>query len=712
MEAKKVMRCLGCLVPAVLTAATLEIETGTSYHCAVRPATNLTARIEVDGDTPVQWKGAMEFRDYFGHRFFVSVEDWGAKGKPIRVKLPEPPGMGIWRGKAWVKSTAGAIAEAKATFAVLDPHPVTPLAPRDSFRFGINYHIIRYHKALRQQTMDALVGVGAKLMRGNFAPHCFVQPQEGVFKWEQTDELVRELLAHGIAIDAIIPTVPQWAKDPAYASLTNGPTWAVPTKPGVAEAYGRALAARYGTKIEYYEIGNEPDLYPKSHMPIEKAIERQRDYYRGIKSACPEAKVIPGGWALCDSSSWMISQKGFQERFMKEAQDVCDFHPIHMHASYEKYRKEMLKFFAWREKEGVTIPWYANETAASSCHGQEDSAAMWVWQKSLWSWAHGSVDYIWYNLRSIGPDPNNGEHAYGIFTMDMQPRATAAAFSVLTAVFNGQEFDKILCDMEASQLYVFKGKLRGCEVEKLRGCEERTVVGWDAFVRQPRTVVLETDAKACESVDLMGNRRAVEVKDGMVSIALDRFPRAYVLKGATRVAARGRAGNEGTERPLAEVLIKASEQCPEMPSLVLDSMASYKGFCDGNADTEHRLWKGPQDLSVKLFVWKPQWQTVHARVVVTDDVMRDEGRGMRDEVGGKREEVRGEREEVGDHVRIVFNGEKRMFAPTRVENGAAVYEFDLPWHAVPGPFTFEVYDDDGEGLDGYLGGDGYLLKYE
>ena len=102
---------------------------------------------------------------------------------------------------------------------------------------------------------------------------------------------------------------------------------------------------------------------------------------------------------------------------MKEAQDVCDFHPIHVHATYDKYRKEMLKFFAWREKAGVTSPWYANETAASSCHGQEDSAAMWVWQKSLWAWAHGSVDYIWYNLRSIGPDPNNGEHAYGIFTM-------------------------------------------------------------------------------------------------------------------------------------------------------------------------------------------------------------------------------------------------------------------------------------------------------
>lgn len=676
---------LSCGVPLMLAAA-LEVETGTSYHCAVRPATNLTARIELDAGTSTTWKGSVVFRDYFGKAFTVPVEGWGAKGTPIRVKLPEPPGMGVWRGKATLVSREGAKAECAANFAVLDPHPVTPLAPRDSFRLGINYHIIRYHEALRHQTMDALVGVGAKLMRGNLAPLCFVQPQKGVFKWEQTDTLVRELLAHGIAIDAIIPTVPQWAKDPAYASLTNGPVWAVPTKPGVAEAYGKALAQRYGTKIEYYEIGNELDLLPKSHMPVEKAMERQREYYRGIKSACPEAKVIPGGWALADSTPWMVSQKCFQERFMKEAQDVCDFHPIHVHASYDKYRQEMLKFFAWREKEGVTIPWYANETAASSCHGQEDSAAMWVWQKSLWAWAHGSVDYIWYNLRSIGPDPNNGEHAYGIFTMDMQPRATAAAFSALTAVFNGLVFDRILCDTEACQLYRMAG--RGAQV----------LVGWDSFVRSPRQLTVRTDAASCVSVDLMGNKVRVPVKDGRATITLGKFPMAYVFRKATAAEPDPSALRTNSARQLEDVVVANAEKCPDKPSLVLDSMASYKGFCDGNADTEHRLWKGPQDLSVKLFIWKPQWETVHARAVVTDDIIR--------------EEVRGEKYERGDHVRIVFNGEERSLLPVRVENGAAIYEFDLPWHAVPGPFTFEAYDDDGEGLDGYLGGDGYLLKYE
>jgi len=46
-------------------------------------------------------------------------------------------------------------------------------------------------------------------------------------------------------------------------------------------------------------------------------------------------------------------------------------------------------------------------------------------------------------------------------------------------------------------------------------------------------------------------------------------------------------------------------------------------------------------------------------------------------------------------VRIVFNGETKDFVPARTENGTSAYEFDLPWYAVPGPLTFEVYDDDG-----------------
>lgn len=728
MEMRRLF-CLGLCSAVALgaKAAKLEVETGTCYHAAVRPATNLTARIDLDAGAVTDWTGAIEFRDYFGKTFSVPVAGRGAKGAPLRVKLPEPPGMGIWRGTAKLVSATGGKIEATCTFAVLDPHPVTPLAPRESFRIGINYHVTRYHPALRHQMMAALVGVGAKMMRGDLGAMCLNQPKEGEYHWEMMDTIVGELQANGIAIDAIIPTVPAWARHPDYVNVTNGPSWVVPTKPGVDAAYGRALAARYGMKIEYYEIGNELDLVPATHLTVEQAMARQRDYYKAIKSVCPAAQVIPCGWAFADSSSWMVRQKGFQERFMREAQAACDFHPVHIHATYANFRREMLKFFAWRKRDGVTIPWYANETAASSCAGQEDSAAMWVWQKALWAWAHGSKDYIWYNLRSVGPDPENGEHAYGIFTMDLQPRSTAAAFSALTAVFNGQTFDAALCDAETCQLYRF------------RTADARTLVGWDSVAMTPRKVKVLTNASSCESVDLMGNRRSLNLivdpsmgtnrsadlevrapkgashsvtsKVSVVEITLGLRPMAYVLKGATFADVDSSTLTAASRRTLEAVVVEPSEKRPDTPALVLDSMKRYHGFCDGNANTEHRLWKGPKDLSAKVFVWQPKGQTVHARIEVTDD------KPVAYKAGTPR---------TGDHLRIVFNGQETIYSPIRMENvpnmgddtsgvvrgTRAIYEFDLPWHAVPGPLAIEIYDDDGEGLDGFLGGDDFLLCYK
>lgn len=670
-------------LPFALSAA-LEVETGTAYHAARRPATNLTARIDVEGAVPARWTGSIQFRDYFGRTFSVPVDAQGAKASPVRVKLPEPPAMGIWRGTAHLVSPTGAKVEAKGTFAVLDPHPVTPLAPRGSFRIGINYHVTWYwyQEAVRRQTLDALVGLGAKMMRGDLAAVCQVETRENEFHWEQTDAIIDELQKRGIAIDAIISTVPAWARRPEYASVTNGPTWILPMREGIAARYGRALAQRYGTKIEYYEIGNELDLAPASHLTVEQAMARQREFYAGIKAACPQAQVIPSGWALADSSAWMVKQKGFQERFMREAQDVCDFHPVHLHATYANFRTEAMKFLSWRARDGVKLPWYANETAASTCAGQEDSAAIWVWQKPLWAWAHGSVDYIWYNLRATGPDPNNGEHAYGLFTMDMQPRSTAAAFSALTAVFNGQTFDRIWRDTASCQLYAFKNG------------KSRTLVGWDSYVQAPRAVPVVTDATRCESVDIMGNRHPVPLKGGQAVIQLGRLPVAYVFESASDVKPDAAALNVESIQSLKEVPIVSAGTCPGQPALVLDSMASYKSFCDGNAETEHRLWKGPQDLSAKLFIWKSD--TVHARLDVTDD------KPVAFAPGSKRS---------GDHIRVVFNGEEQVLSPKRNEKGGAVYMFDLPWHAVPGPLTLEVYDDDGEGLDGCLGGAGFMLKY-
>ena len=33
-----------------------------------------------------------------------------------------------------------------------------------------------------------------------------------------------------------------------------------------------------------------------------------------------------------------------------------------------------------------------------------------MWQKVLFAWSHGAIDYVWYNLVATGNDPSNQEH--------------------------------------------------------------------------------------------------------------------------------------------------------------------------------------------------------------------------------------------------------------------------------------------------------------
>ena len=109
-----------------------------------------------------------------------------------------------------------------------------------------------------------------------------------------------------------------------------------------------------------------------------------------------------------------------------------------------------------------------NATALTSANGQEDEVASAVWQKIAFGWAMGARDYIWYNLREIGPD--DSERGYGLVTVDYHPRATFAAFAALTALLEGGRFDSVLSERGTRHLYRFQAP----------DGRSLVVAGWDA----------------------------------------------------------------------------------------------------------------------------------------------------------------------------------------------------------------------------------------
>ena len=115
-------------------------------------------------------------------------------------------------------------------------------------------------------------------------------------------------------------------------------------------------------------------------------------------------------------------------------------------------------------------------------------AARNVWKKPVFAWAHGSCDYIWYNLKATGWDPDDSEQVYGLLTADLCPRATYCAYSALVKILQGLSFDAILSE-EADGLYAYR--FRG-EKDGFAGC---VLVGWnEQAAKGVRTLRIRTDA--------------------------------------------------------------------------------------------------------------------------------------------------------------------------------------------------------------------------
>ena len=374
--------------------------------------------------------------------------------------------------------------------------------------------------------MDALVASGAKLVRSGgfkFADVAKARTND----WTMTDALVKAYRSHGIAINANVYPAPAWAlAEPAKNRKGVRHRMNLPPREGLFREFCAAIAARYGTEIDYYEMGNEWDLTSNEILPPAEALRLIREGYAGVKASCPNATVIPCGWAYADSSAQeKMPNPGLIETFATQAQDAFDVWALHLHGSFESYAKRLqTQFFPLRQRTGLEKkPWYSNETALNTAGGEESAAARAVWQKILYAWAWGSTDYIWYNLRATGWNPSASEDSYGLITPDYRPRATYAAFAALATLIEGGTFDARLVDVDRRHVYRFHTP----------GGKGLTIAGWDARLRTGEAVRIRSDARAAQAVDLMGNRTDLKAQNGVWTWTISREPSAIVLDGAT-----------------------------------------------------------------------------------------------------------------------------------------------------------------------------------
>lgn len=640
-------------------------------------------------ESSLRWATRFVLSDFFGRKVEIPFDNEVAAGGEVRVDVPWPlPGRGVWRVGADVVAPDGSRARHEARFAWIDLHERTPYMPKPKFRMGIHYHGTHYLPDLVDPTIDALVAAGAKFARTDYSlMWSDIEKEPGVYSWEKGDRLLRKMRAAGLALDVIFAASPGWAVTPewrarcaAWEQAGRRIRWGVaPTRPGLFRAFCEKFARRYGAEIDYYETGNEWDLSGEGFGPPEELLRMQREAYEGIHAGYPGACVTPNGWAGVLSPSLrqpLDWNTGLIELFAQHP-EWYDGWALHCHGEPARFQSELhdrfLPFHAAAPFR--TRPWLCNETALTSCGGREDDVAVAVWQKILYAWAQGSADYIWYNLRATGwfdgPEPG-----YGLMTADLRPRAGYAAFAALTKIFHGLDRDAILHSSHGGQLFRFRGR---SDV-----VDGYVLAGWRTTDDSPggtTLLAIRTDAKNATIADVMGNRRAVALRDGCVTFPLGRIPQALLLDGATYAEV---VDGSALAHDARRILMIGRRSDKPAPDLKLVGAAYVRDLFEANPARVHRLWKGVADHAAKFWFWRTD-DTLHVRAVVYDDVSAA-GDGVVvsvfDAAGDARRDCRLER---------------------RTRKGTAdVYEGALRVRGETFGLDVRVDDDDGEGVESRL----------
>ena len=672
-------------------ACRLDVDTGNRLHVARVGRERVALTLSNPADRVIAWKGTLRCRDFFGRAVDVAVDHRVAPGETVRLPLPENLAKGIWRVYGEITADDGSTARPETRFAVLDEHPKTPRLPRGTcFRPGINWHAAHFDTLDRQLCEDALDACGCKLVRAGGFSFPAIEPHEGEFRWERSDTIMAETEAHGISLDTIVYGVPRWTQDTnRVAKINHFKKHMVPPREGTFGAFAEKVAARYGTKIDYYEIGNEWDLIPAAAFTRDEAVRVHREGYAGLKRGNPDVNVICNGWTSPDVRVDHYGKdcpvgKDFLAYVMARIKDNTSCFPIHMHCPFAQYRRKVQKFLELRRRLGCEhLPWYSNETALSSVNGQEDAVAKDVYRKMMYAWANGSIDYIWYNLKATGWVASDSEQGYGLITADFYPRAGYASFSAFSKVYLGLRFDGTLIDRATRLAYRFRGERDGV----------RQIVfgGWDDAAEKPCAIRVKTDAARAWQTDLMGNRTAAPVSGGVATWQISANPSSLVLEGAT--FAEADAGDLAAIPVPPGAVREIPPARPNRPAdyyvQTQDRMLEYH---QAIPEARHRLWHGADDLSMKV-LFERQGDDVKVRVLVRDDVR---AAGDRCEVvwqvpGGNpkaRDLAHVSRKGADDVYEIVLPGADCGFDAARLREGVL--------------FNVRLHEDDGEGPDGIL----------
>ena len=195
------------------------------------------------------------------------------------------------------------------------------IAHTDLPPFGVNTFLEQeVEPEKRAQTLQMIADAGFHWIRQSFPWYDIEIHTKGDFEdrrhepyrsaWDKYDNIVELAEQHGLAIIARLEAPPEWSRHDGTARGAFGP----PDDIADYADYVSAVVERYRGRIRFYQIWNEPNIYPEwGNQPVDPVAytELLCLAYARIKTADPQAVVISGAMApTAELGTWNPAYEG------------------------------------------------------------------------------------------------------------------------------------------------------------------------------------------------------------------------------------------------------------------------------------------------------------------------------------------------------------------------------------------------------------------
>jgi len=444
-----------------------------------------------------------------------------ASGEEAEINIKRPDKYGVYNIDVTFSEEGGGQPVAqKMSFCHMKPSG--PYKSRaEGFLFGVTSHPFCHLTSIEPEALAAAL-CGIQVLRNClYWPSC--EPQRGKPDYSRLDAVLDEFAKYNIEYQPIIGTDnPLWAKPKDWKPLhPDNPGRNFIPDSGVWNDYLRGYAERYGKKIRYTEVVNEPDLSSFANYSAAEYVQFLRYTYKTLKVLAPEMTIMTGGFANPSCGAFVptvMNEPNYMRKVLEAAPGSFDVLAYHFHGKIGTYIPHVAALVKLRDELAPGVPIYPNETAVSSTEVSELTQAETLFTKLMYSWAKGAIGYTWYDLRNDGYDETYNETNFGLITKNYYPKPVYGVYNMITGYFKNADFigEKLKADDVFA--YLFKARNGDCLLSNWTNDEEQIImasgVTGNAYV-----------------VDLFGNETPLPVKDANVLFKIGKQPSVIKFSG-------------------------------------------------------------------------------------------------------------------------------------------------------------------------------------